>query len=1434
MTPQQQQHQHRPPTSSLLKQQLQPPLPAHGIVPRRPAKTPVAPLPDPLDIDAQSFDARKYLKKALLEQGVSELLATDIQLVGQVRQIDGDMKTMVYENYSKFISATETIGKMKADADFMDAEMERLSRRVNDISARTDSVNAHFAQRRTAIARLSDEHRTLKRLQFLFDLPDELNRYISKGQFVEAARVWARTLPLLEHYRQLGVFATVEKDGKEIMASVEATIWARWRQPGTGMAEGAECASLLVLLRPESTRELWREYLEIQGAKNHAVRHDALDNSYKFPTVCDPALHRSSSDEPLNVADSNGGPLAAAPVKVAAATGTTRLSYFNDHYLPAWSSLVVGFASQFVSPSGSGLLDQTTTTTPVARNFASAGEQSGRTMSLLEATTEGTVVGLLSPLAEDNQAQLMTLAAKAASAVATEASSNTRREQMVVGWQAMSSSELAEAQQAFAEHMREWCTEYEFIVDSLIHFPDDATQANAPAYLAQVDELMACASRFPILARIGGLRDCLERVAARWQQRLVDGALHTIVRDMIERLEYYFDPTIDQADTSLCVATPLQISATGSLPRSSGIMGSRHQRNASVKSTGSQTSHPPILAEHHQRSGSVMSNTWSVGAIPPTAGVRGLDPGSSPMGLGATQSALTPHSPLQVVTQHQQSAPPANARGLAHARAVSSAFEALSNSPTVPLTASLSLSPALTPYGTAGGSGGSQRLGRASTASAATARLLIHNNSSSSAGGSANRTGVLRRTRHHRSHSSAYIDSMYEPLDDLDRPAVSDADPAASSNAPPQMRRSLSLHRTAPAVRRYRPWLVNTVNRNSPLHVYLADVESWLIQQVLERVNPLLETVVQHYLDIEASQMLEDDDDDGFKPVGMLALQSATRMRQSFIKTLDDCLNTWMSSWIPDAFLYAALENPVHGTREYVEQAIADSPMALFGISTLSDPVSSLLLARFAVDFELTLTQSIYQLCEHAISILPDEANGHSSRRMGRANSAQSSADVSMSNLLSTPSRNNDLPPPPPPPTGSDQQLTSDRVYSITASLAARNDSMASVTSRRGTFALGGGQRSGNVLNPHRTEHAAKWHGVAEQLVRHFVLTVGQDISSDYLSLHPYDHSMRLADDAVAYNRRVSTYSVSSADLAPFGVVSSVSEVWLNICSWMRQVEDDTNALFYDPVFSATTKALEAYQATHGDHASDPANHHYSPVSAHPKQQSAIGGFTGANALRLGVGTNSDNQAPPLAGAQHGGYNPLMHAHILSNIDRLFAERVDVFPKRITSLASGQILFHLAVQIVKSAIEALRLSPGILQTGAEYQQVVVDSAFVRSWMLRYAGVSPNLQTPSAAPVFGQQQQDQSTAFGAGEQRRRSAMAHSSSNANLAGAATASSLSSTINERNAQVIQNLIDDWIGSAKACAVEQVLPDTKLVDRVVRNAWTSVYFAYDTTIGV
>ncbi|KAJ1729994.1 hypothetical protein LPJ61_003250, partial [Coemansia biformis] len=662
-----------------------------------------------LDIDGSGFDSKTYLKNMLSKEGVAGLLRVDNQLVGEMRQIDGDMKTMVYENYSKFISAAETIRRIQHDADMMDMEMGRLSERVRTISAKMAAVDGQFAGRREQIRRLSRERQQLSSLQFLFDLPDQLSMLIGRGQFVEAAKAWARTQPLLEHYRQLGVFAAVEKDGKEIMASVEAAIWTRWRHANTGIAQGAECASLLVLLHPDHAPRLWRDYLAIQSAKNRACRQAFLDQAYAFPAVRRPAAAVSS---PAMADPDMGGtapPTVAFPA-IADATSqgaeATRASHFNDCYLSEWSSLVIGFASQFISPARSGLLEHVSELLqPDDAANVDAAQQPGRTMSLLEATTEGTVVGLLSPISEET-------AANASSAPAAPSAQARRRDQLVVGWQAMEASELAEAQQAFGDHLREWASEYEFIVDSLLELPDDPAVGTVDPYLEQLDRLVASIDEHPILVRIGGLQECVYRVVKRWQQQLVEGVLHTIIRDMIERLEYYFDPSINMLDTGAIgsglaaaaarVSTPplLSQAATvgGAAARRSSV--SRHQRNLSATSVGSQSSLTNNNNNNqHQRSGSVLSNTWS--GLP---GDRGTPRNSVSSMAGVLNVA---QSPLMVNTQSQ------NARGLAHARAVSSAFEALGNHPAAggDWTSDLSLSPSVGPFGIPG----AQRLSRAST-----------------------------------------------------------------------------------------------------------------------------------------------------------------------------------------------------------------------------------------------------------------------------------------------------------------------------------------------------------------------------------------------------------------------------------------------------------------------------------------------------------------------------------------------------------------------------------------------------------------------------------------------------------------------------------------------------------------------------------------------
>ncbi|KAJ1826238.1 hypothetical protein LPJ70_007798 [Coemansia sp. RSA 2708] len=192
---------------------------------------------------------------------------------------------------------------------------------------------------------------------------------------------------------------------------------------------------------------------------------------------------------------------------------------------------------------------------------------------------------------------------------------------------------------------------------------------------------------------------------------------------------------------------------------------------------------------------------------------------------------------------------------------------------------------------------------------------------------------------------------------------------------------------------------------------------------------------------------------------------------------------------------------------------------------------------------------------------------------------------------------------------------------------------------------------------------------------------------------------------------------------------------------------------------------------------------------------------------------------------QANGHNSLSpHAHILSNIDRLFAERVDVFPKAIDPLKSGQIMFHLAMQTIKTALESLRLRAAVINARSEFQQIVVDAAFVRSWMLRYAGVMPGLR---AVALDNSQPASVATARGvAHESAGRMSWMPTASGGVPATTGAASAPLPVVNERNAQAIHNLVDDWVNAAKACALDQTMPDSRVVDKAVFEAWMATYF--------
>ncbi|KAI8492783.1 Vacuolar protein sorting-associated protein 51 [Branchiostoma belcheri] len=118
---------------------------------------------DPCDINGAHFKPEVYLQRLMQEKSLNELMDKERDMVRQIRSLDSDMQTLVYENYNKFISATDTIRKMKNDFKKMEDEMDRLATNMESITEFSARISGTLQDRRQQITKLSGVHMLLKR-----------------------------------------------------------------------------------------------------------------------------------------------------------------------------------------------------------------------------------------------------------------------------------------------------------------------------------------------------------------------------------------------------------------------------------------------------------------------------------------------------------------------------------------------------------------------------------------------------------------------------------------------------------------------------------------------------------------------------------------------------------------------------------------------------------------------------------------------------------------------------------------------------------------------------------------------------------------------------------------------------------------------------------------------------------------------------------------------------------------------------------------------------------------------------------------------------------------------------------------------------------------------------------------------------------------------
>ncbi|NWI45659.1 VPS51 protein, partial [Picathartes gymnocephalus] len=214
--------------------------------------------PDPTDINGPHFDPEVFMTKVRSECPLGQLLAREAALGREIRALDSDMQTLLYENYNKFISATDTIRKMKVDFRHMEAEMDDLAANMAAISASSARVSAALQDRHRRGAQLAGVQALLRKLQALVEVPGRLRRWAGTEP-ARALRCHARARAVLRHYRHLPSFRAIEDESHAIMAELAQRLRARLR-----------CGVEMLLQLEEPAEELSEEFLSQAGTRLEA------------------------------------------------------------------------------------------------------------------------------------------------------------------------------------------------------------------------------------------------------------------------------------------------------------------------------------------------------------------------------------------------------------------------------------------------------------------------------------------------------------------------------------------------------------------------------------------------------------------------------------------------------------------------------------------------------------------------------------------------------------------------------------------------------------------------------------------------------------------------------------------------------------------------------------------------------------------------------------------------------------------------------------------------------------------------------------------------------------------------------------------------------------------------------------------------------------
>lgn len=243
------------------------------------------------DLDRQGFDAKRYFDATVGSGQLPELIKRANELDAEIKDLDGDMQMLVYENYSKFIRATDVIKQMKFTIEGLTPDLKALEGNVARLTEHQRKVEDGVSTRAMQIDGVLKQQRVCRKLKLLFRLPDTLQRCLDQGAYGKAVEAYCCCSSFLRQYRHMPTFQKVLEEVEHQMGRIRSALEQRLRSPDLSVDEAVN-SSVTLLDLGEDQAKVTKEYL----TGRTSMLRQSLDKCFD-PTMLEQAKLEDPSSE---------------------------------------------------------------------------------------------------------------------------------------------------------------------------------------------------------------------------------------------------------------------------------------------------------------------------------------------------------------------------------------------------------------------------------------------------------------------------------------------------------------------------------------------------------------------------------------------------------------------------------------------------------------------------------------------------------------------------------------------------------------------------------------------------------------------------------------------------------------------------------------------------------------------------------------------------------------------------------------------------------------------------------------------------------------------------------------------------------------------------------------------------------------------------------